>query len=153
MLCKSNISTFFRNLSCVGNESLSDTVSVDDILITSVLDTSPVTSSSCFDPSSSSAKSSTFTVLSANKIFENRCPHSDPQTKDQKLITGNDQKITFKMIRQPNMMGFNFYRQLSLYSFHRQAVWIKETLKAKRGRISFANVRQKVLTNWIMTLS
>ena len=117
MLFKTNISTFFRNLSCVGNESLSDTVSVDDILITSVLDTSPVTSSSCFDPSSSSAKSSTFTVLSANKIFENRCPYSDPQTKDQKLITGNDQKIMFKMIRQPNVMGVNFYRQLSLFHF------------------------------------
>ena len=61
-----------------------------DLLITSVLDTSPVTSSSCLDPSSASTKSSTFTVLSANKIFENRCSTEDQKKKEMKSTSGSD---------------------------------------------------------------
>ena len=75
---------------CLGNESLSDNNSIDDLLITSVLDTSPVTSSSCLDPSSVSTKSSTFTVLSANKIFENRCSIDDQKKKEMKSTSGSD---------------------------------------------------------------
>ena len=72
---------------------MGDNTSIDDILITSHLDTSPVTSSSCLDPSSSaSAKSSTLTVLSANKIFENKCHDVHPQSKEHKSIAGSNYK-------------------------------------------------------------
>ena len=74
----------------LGNESLSDNNSIDDLLITSVLDTSPVTSSSCLDPSSASTKSSTLTVLSANKIFQNRCSIDDQKKKEMKSTSGSD---------------------------------------------------------------
>ena len=76
---------------------MGDNTSVDDILITSHLDTSPVTSSSCLDPSSASAKSSTLTVLSANKIFENKCHDESPKSKQQKSIGGNNYKQLVKI--------------------------------------------------------
>ena len=68
------------------NETSSDTNSTADLLITSHLDTSSSVTSSCLNPCSASAISSTLTVISANKIFEDRSPpdclpiHNEQQT-------------------------------------------------------------------------
>ena len=55
-------------------ESLSDTTSIAELLITSHLDTSSATST-CFNQHYSSDPSKTLTVISANKIVENRSPN------------------------------------------------------------------------------
>ena len=58
----------------IETESLSDTTSIAELLITSHLDTSSAPST-CFNQCYSSDPSKTLTVISANKIVENRSPN------------------------------------------------------------------------------
>ena len=64
----------------VETESLSDTTSIAELLITSHLDTSSATST-CFNQCYSSDPSKTLTVISANKIVENRSPNMSLRKK------------------------------------------------------------------------
>ena len=64
----------------VETESLSDTTSIAELLITSHLDTSSATST-CFNQCYSSDPSKTLTVISANKIIENRSPNMSLRKK------------------------------------------------------------------------
>ena len=64
----------------VETESLSDTTSIAEFLITSHLDTSSATST-CFNQCYSSDPSKTLTVISANKLVENRSPNMSLRKK------------------------------------------------------------------------
>ena len=64
----------------IETESLSDTTSIAELLITSHLDTSSATST-CFNQHYSSDPSKTLTVISANKIVENRSPNMSLKKK------------------------------------------------------------------------